>query len=195
MRMQEIGQLVLGATISGLGLAWGGMPVLAQGEPLEAGVAATQGPSSPIRREEQSFKRSLDEAILPVAEIFADPPATVEGAQLLSDQLDDIGVGKNSQIAEILCVVETLEVAPRQETLTFINYHLNTVSQLLTLFSDLQAPEIVTVLDEAAAADPDAVFLYIHAAMQARDCVPEDFIAVVVEAEQTRVETVNTIRE
>ncbi len=197
MGMQEMSsRLILGTVISGLGLIWGGASVLAQEEePLEAGVAATSSPSSAVRLEERSFKRDVDEAILPVAEIFADPPTTVEGAQLLSDQLDGIGVGKNSQIAEILCTIETLEVAPRQETLTFINYHLNKVGQLLTLFSDLQGPEIVTVLDEAATADPDAVFLYIHAAMQARDCVPEDFIAIVVEAEQTRVETVNTIRE
>lgn len=188
--------LGLGATLAALSWIGGGVPGWAQEEePLEAGVTTTTSPSSAVRIEERSFKRSLDEVIPPVAEIFADSAETVEQALLLSDQLDGIGVGKNSQIATVLCTIETLEVSPRQETLNFINYHLTKVSQLLTLFQDLQAPQIVTALEESASADPDAVYLYIHAAMQARGCVPEDFITVVVEAEETRVETVDTIRE
>lgn len=188
--------LGLGALLAAWGWIGSSAAVLAQEEePLEAGITTTTRPSSAVRAEELSFKRSLDEVIPPVAEIFADSPETVEQAQLLSDQLDQIGVGKNSQIATLLCTIETLEVSSRQETLSFITYHLTQVSQLLTLYRDLEAPQIVTALEETASADPDAVYLYIHAAMQARECVPEDFITAVVEAEATRVETVDTIRE
>lgn len=186
----------LGSTLSLLLFTLGTLPALAQTEaPLEAGVTATTGPSSEIRNEEIAFKRQVDVTIPAVAEIFADPEGTILTAQSLTNELDGIGVGKNSQIAAALCTIETLEVASRLDTLNFVNFHLNKVGQLLTLYADQRGPEIMAALDAATQTDPDAVYLYIHSVMQASGCVPDDFITVVVEAEETRVETVETIRE
>ncbi|NJK64260.1 MAG: hypothetical protein HC921_17615 [Synechococcaceae cyanobacterium SM2_3_1] len=184
--------VILGATTSLVLLVISSVQGLAQ-ETLETGIRATTGAAT-SRSSEVLFKRDVDQAIPQVAEIFADSDATLEEAIELSTQLDRIGIGQNSPVSITLCAIGNIEVVTRRENLEAIKFHIDKVQSLLSTTQVAKGSQIGAALNQTFDSNPDAVYLYMHSAMAVRGCVPAEFLRVVQEAEEVRLETVDRIR-
>ncbi len=187
-----IKRVFLGISTSLVLLAISSMQGLAQ-ETLETGIRTTPGAAT-SRSSEVSFKGDVEEAIPQVAEIFGDSEATIEQALELSTQLDQIGIGQNSPVSITLCAIGNIEVVTRRENLEAIKFHINKVQSLLSTTQVAKGSQIGAVLNQTFDSNPDAVYLYMHSAMAVRGCVPAEFLRVVQEAEEVRLESVDRIR-
>jgi hypothetical protein len=165
-------------------------------ETLEVEITRSTGMSM-VEAEEQDFKNSLETKIPLVATLFADPPATVEASRTLVRELDNIGIGQNSQVVNAICTIERVEIPARRETLNDVNFHLEKVEGLLSEYpsESHRTRQVGAAINESYSRDPNAIYLYMHAGMEVQDCVPAELLATIQEAEQARLEIVQTIRE
>lgn len=164
--------------------------------PLEAGVSSggIQNPSIRfIEAREQNFQEAVRLNNAPVAAMFRDSQRTTNMATGLSDDLQGIGVGHNSQMARTLCAISSIEVSTRQENLDDVYFHLSKVQGLLAEH-DANAGAISSEVSSTYNSDHNAVYQAMHASMETTNCVPASVNATIDQSEAARLAIVQTAR-
>lgn len=173
----------LAALTMGVVGLWGGSEaVLAQTQEQDQEFVLEAALESPgdirfIENREDRYQQDLDTAIEQVGFSLGLSPEVVDRSQALSETLDEIGVGENSQVATTLCTIGEEEVPSRRETFRQAYFHLNTVEELLAELIGQPATAIDTALMSNFSTDQTATYLYIHATLVENECVPPLVVA------------------
>jgi hypothetical protein len=119
--------------------------------------------------EEELYRETLESNIGEVGKFFDTQPLTIAQSQQLVDRLHTIGIGENTQVAQTLCAIETLEIHARKPNLEYMHFHLDTVEELL---AENYAPAVAVddAIDDAHAVNPEAVNLYMQASLLQQGC-------------------------
>lgn len=189
--------LIAGSVLGLIALSTCSSVVLAQEESLDIRIGTTTPIQNPeirfVEARELAFKEAMSRNTPAVAAIFVDSPETTQVAQGLSQDLQMIGVGKNSQVAVALCAIEGLEVSTRQQNLDQVYFHLDKVEGLLAEYVFL-GDEVSGAIRSTYASDPDAMYQNMHTSMETTNCVPDSVNALIDESEQARLAIVTQAR-